>query len=112
MKEIDALDSLNTWLISGVPDVGKCYVARLDGDCSKFGFEREFVTTQSLFDDSKWYVQGEAVSKGDVFELCFNGQKSYVRVEAVRSVGVGSKATKQVFDVEISKSDALKSVST
>lgn len=109
MSGTDALESLNAWLLVGVPDVGKCYVARLDGSCSKYGFKREFVSGKT--DRGYWTVDSDMVSKGDVFELCWNGEKQYVRVEAVKTVGMGSKATKEVFDVEISKSDALQGVS-
>lgn len=101
----DALETLNAWLISGVPDVGTCYVARLDGECSKYGFNREFISFKT--DRGYWTVDSDAVSKGDVIEMCFGGQKSYVVVEATKTVGVGSKSTKQVFDVEIEKADAL-----
>lgn len=104
----DALETLNAWLISGVPDVGTCYVARLDGECEQYGFNREFISFKT--DRGYWTVDSDAVFKSDVFEMCFDGQKSYVVVEATKTVGVASKATKQVFDVSLSKSDALDEV--
>ena len=96
-----ALKSLNTWLKSTVHDHGKCYVARIDGTCSKYGFEREFVSFKNA--RGKWEVDPDTVSEGAIFELCWNGRKKYVQIEAVRRFGSGSKATKRVFDVEIDK---------
>lgn len=109
MSEYQALESLNEWLQRGVPDAsGSCYVARIEGSDAKWGFERTFVSDVSH--RNKLRVDPEEVSEGDVFELCFMREKAYLVVEAVRVIGGGSKATKDVFDVEIEKGNVLDEV--